>query len=145
MSASYNHVTLIGNLTRDPELKFTAKGAAVCNMSLAINEKWKDDSGEQKERVIFVDIDVWNKTAENCAQYLKKGSSAMVVGRLKIDVWDDKQTGQKRTRLGVTAQTVQFLSTPSGERSEPKQDKPSGRSMPAREDSGYQEDDAPPF
>ena len=118
--ASYNRVVLIGNLTRDPELRYTPKGTAVAKLGLAINRVWTNEAGEKKEEVTFVDVDVFGRTAENCGQYLKKGRSAMVEGRLKLDQWDDKQTGAKKSKLGVVAETVQFLggdrkpSTPSG-------------------------------
>ena len=107
--SSYNRVILIGNLTRDPELKYTPKGTSVCKLGLAVNRKWRTEAGEQKEEVTFVDVDVMGKTAEHCGQYLKKGRSAMIEGRLKLDQWDDKATGQKRSKLGVMAESVQFL------------------------------------
>ena len=107
--ASFNSVTLIGNLTRDPELRFTPKGTAVAKVGLAVNRKWTTETGEKKEEVAFIDIDVFGKTAENCGQYLRKGSCALFAGRLKLDEWTDKQSGQKRSKLGVIAETVQFL------------------------------------
>jgi single-strand DNA-binding protein len=107
--ASLNKVHLIGNLTRDIELRYTPKGSAVADMSIAINRKWKDDQGAVREEVTFVDIALWGKTAESCAKYLKKGSPCFVEGRLELQTWDDKQTGQKRSRLRVVADGVQFL------------------------------------
>jgi single-strand DNA-binding protein len=106
---SYNRVILVGNLTRDPELRHSAKGSAIAKIGLAVNRAWKSESGEQKEEVTFIDVDIFGRTAENVAQYLRKGSSCLIEGRLKLDQWDDKQTGQKRSRLGVVAETVQFL------------------------------------
>src|SRR3954454_2348410 len=108
--ASCNKVILVGNLTRDPELRYTPKGMAVAKIGLAVNRTWRSEAGEQKEEVTFVDVDVWGRTAENVGQYMRKGSPLLVEGRLRLDQWDDKQTGQKRSKLAVTAETVQFLS-----------------------------------
>jgi single-strand DNA-binding protein len=107
--ASFNKVILMGNLTRDPELRYTPKGTAIAKFGLAVNRKWRNDAGETQEEVTFVDIDVFGRSAENVGQYLRKGSPALVEGRLKLDQWDDRNTGQKRSRLGVVAETVQFL------------------------------------
>lgn len=107
--SSFNKVILVGNLTRDPELRYTPKGAAVAKVGLAINRTWTNEAGEKKEDVTFVDVDAFGRTAENVAQYCKKGSSILVEGRLKLDQWDDKQTGQKRSKLGVIVETCQFL------------------------------------
>lgn len=112
---SFNQVILAGNLTRDIELRYTAKGTAVAKMSLAINRKWNDGDGNPKEEVTFVDCDAFGRTAEVCSQYLKKGSPALINGRLKLDQWDDKATGQKRNRLGVVVEGVQFLDGRSGQ------------------------------
>jgi single-strand DNA-binding protein len=112
--ANFNKVILIGNLTRDPELRYTPKGMAIAKIGLAINRNWTSEGGEKKEEVTFVDVDIFGRTAENVAQYMKKGRPIMVEGRLRLDQWDDKQTGQKRSRLGVVAETVQFLGSPSG-------------------------------
>jgi single-strand DNA-binding protein len=109
--SSFNKVILIGNLTRDPELRYTPKGMAVAKVGLAVNRQWKSESGEKKEEVTFIDVDVWGRTAENVGQYMRKGGSILIEGRLKLDQWDDKQSGQKRSRLGVTAETVQFLAS----------------------------------
>ncbi len=113
--ASFNKVILMGNLTRDPELRYTPKGTAIAKIGLAVNRVWKNEAGEQKEEVTFVDVDVFGRTAENVGQYMRKGSPILIEGRLRLDTWDDKQTGQKRSKLGVVAETVQFLS--SGQRS----------------------------
>jgi len=112
--ANFNKVILLGNLTRDPELRYTPKGMAIAKIGLAINRNWTSESGEKKEEVTFVDVDIFGRTAENVAQYMKKGRPIMIEGRLRLDQWDDKQTGQKRSRLGVVAETVQFLGSPSG-------------------------------
>jgi single-strand DNA-binding protein len=112
--ASYNKVILVGNLTRDPELRYTPKGMAIAKIGLAVNRNWTSESGEKKEEVTFVDVDIFGRTAENVAQYMKKGRPILIEGRLRLDQWDDKQTGQKRSKLGVVAETVQFLGSPTG-------------------------------
>lgn len=111
--SSFNKVILIGNLTRDPELRYTPKGTAVAKVGLAVNRQWKNDAGEKMDEVTFVDVDVFGRTAENVGQYMRKGSSMLVEGRLRLEQWDDKQTGQKRSRLGVVAESVQFLGSPN--------------------------------
>lgn len=112
--ASFNKVILVGNMTRDPELRFTPKGMAVAKFGLAVNRTWRTEAGEQKEEVTFVDIDAWGRTAENLGQYKRKGDPLLVEGRLKLDQWDDKQTGQKRSKLGVVAETITYLSKGGG-------------------------------
>jgi single-strand DNA-binding protein len=107
MAASYNKVHLLGNLTRDPEVKYTPKGTAVCDLGLAINDSYKAQDGTIKETVTYVDVEVWGRTAENCKQYLTKGRSVFVEGQLRLDQWE--QDGQKRSKLKVRALTVQFL------------------------------------
>src|ERR1700761_8852667 len=107
--ASFNKVVLVGNLTRDPELRYTPKGTAIAKIGLAVNRVWTNESGEKKEEVTYVDVDVFGRTAENVGQYMRKGRPIMIEGRLKLDQWDDKQTGAHRGRLGVIAETVQFL------------------------------------
>jgi single-strand DNA-binding protein len=107
--ASFNKVILVGNLTRDPELRYTPKGVAIAKFTLAINRTWKSENGESKEEVTFVEVDAFGRQAETVGQYLKKGSPFMVEGRLKLDQWEDKQTGQKRSRLGVVLEGFQFL------------------------------------
>jgi len=103
-----NKLFIGGNLTRDPELKYTPKGSAICKFGIAVNRKWKTESGEEKEEVTFVDIDCFGKTAELIAKLFKKGKPILVEGRLKLDQWDDKQTGQKKSKLGVTMESFQF-------------------------------------
>lgn len=111
----FNKVIIAGNLTRDPELKHTAGGLAVCKFGMAINRAWKDaQTGEMKEDCVFVDVDAFGKTAENIGQYMRKGSSMLVDGRLKLDQWEDKQTHQKRSKLGVVAENVTFLGDAKG-------------------------------
>jgi single-strand DNA-binding protein len=112
--ASFNKVVLVGNLTRDPELRYTPKGTAIAKIGLAVNRVWTNEAGEKKEEVTFVDVDVFGRTAENVGQYMRKGRPILIEGRLKLDQWDDKQTGQKKSKLGVVAETVQFLGSPAG-------------------------------
>lgn len=107
--ASYNKVILVGNLTRDPELRYTPKGMAIAKLGLAVNRVWRTESGETREEVTFVDVDAFSKQAETIAQYMKKGSPILIEGRLRLDTWDDKQTGQKRSKLGVVVEGFQFL------------------------------------
>ena len=108
----------MGNLTRDPELRFTANGSAVTSFGLAVNRKFKQGD-EWKDDVCFVDITVWGKQGENCAEYLSKGRPAFVEGYLKFSEWDDKKDGQKRNKLGVVAHTVQFLGSPKDSQGDP--------------------------
>ena len=112
--ASFNKVVLVGNLTRDPELRYTPKGTAIAKIGLAVNRVWTNEAGEKKEEVTFVDVDVFGRTAENVGQYMRKGRPILIEGRLKLDQWDDKQTGQKKSKLGVVAETVQFLGSAQG-------------------------------
>ena len=106
--AYLNKVFLIGNLTRDPELRYIPSGTAVANFGLATNRIYKNRDGEQKEEVCFVEIVTWAKTAENCANYLAKGRPVFVEGRLQFDSWETED-GQKRSKLRVVADRVQFL------------------------------------
>ena len=104
-----NKVMLIGNLTRDPEVKFTPKGTAIAELGLAINRTWKNESGEKQEETTFVDVTLWGRQAEIAKEYLTKGRPVYIEGRLQLDSWDDKQTGQKRTKLKVTGEQLQLL------------------------------------
>jgi single-strand DNA-binding protein len=114
--ASYNKVMLIGNLTRDPEVRYTPKGSAVCDIGLAVNRVYTSDSGEKVEEVTFVDVVLWAKMAELAGKYLHKGRPVFIEGRLQMDSWEDKQTGQKRTRMRVVGEQMQFLGSPGGDR-----------------------------
>lgn len=116
--ASLNKVFLIGNLTRDPELRVTPKGTAICQFGIAVNRQFKDDSGATRDETTFVDIEAWGKQGELVSKYLGKGSQCMVEGRLKLDQWEDKASGQKRSRLKVVLDNVQFLGAPKGTQSE---------------------------
>jgi len=115
--ASVNKVILVGNLGRDPELRYTQSGQAVANFTLATNEKWKDKEGNSQERTEWHRIIVWGKTAENCAQYLQKGRSVYVEGRLQTRDWEDRE-GNKRTTTEIVAQIVNFLGGRGGAGSE---------------------------
>ena len=107
--ASYNKVLLMGNLTRDPEMRYTPSGMALCRLGLAVNRVFTDKNNQRREEVTFVDIDVWGRQAEIAQQYLSKGRPVFVEGRLKLDQWDDKQTGQKRSKLSVVGDRIQFI------------------------------------
>lgn len=107
--ANFNKVILAGNLTRDPELRYTPKGTAVAKIGMAINRTWKNEAGETKEEVTFVDVDAFGRTAEVIGQYLKKGRPILIEGRLRYETWDDKQTNQKRSKLGVVLENFQFM------------------------------------
>lgn len=107
--ASLNKVMLIGNVTRDPEIRYTPKGTAVAEVGLAVNRVFTPEGGERREETTFVDITFWGRQAEVVSEYGKKGKSLYVEGRLQLDSWDDKQSGQKRTKLRVVGENFQFL------------------------------------
>lgn len=155
--ASYNKVVLLGNLTRDPELRYTPKGSAVARLGLAVNRSYRTDAGETMEEVTFIDIDAWGKQAELIAQYLRKGNPLFVEGRLKLDQWDDKNTGQKVSKLRVVLENFQFIGgraeggPPTGggapaPASAPRPSRPAPQSAPPANDGegpGPEEDDVP--
>lgn len=142
--ASFNKVILVGNLTRDPELRYTPKGTAIAKLGLAVNRVWTNEAGEKKEEVTFVDVDVFGRTAENVGQYMRKGRPILVEGRLRLEQWDDKQTGQKRSRLGVVAETVQFLGSPNGSEGGAPAARPPRSAAAAAPAPESPEGDAPP-
>lgn len=109
--STLNRVFLMGNLTRDPEVRYTPSGTAVGDLGLAVNETYKNKAGESVESTVFVDVEVWSRQAETCAEYLYKGSPVFVEGRLKLDQWENQQ-GEKRSKLRVRADRVQFLGSP---------------------------------
>ena len=111
--ANLNRVFLIGNLTRDPQIRYTPKGTAVADIGLAVNRVLKTEEGERREEVTYVDVVLWARLAEIADQYLKKGRPVFIEGRLQLDSWDDKQTGQKRSRLRVVAENMQLLGSRS--------------------------------
>lgn len=110
MCASLNKVMVIGNLTRDPELRRISTGTAVTTLRLAISESFTRRDGGREERTLFLDVDVWDRQAETCQQYLSKGSPVFIEGRIQMDEWEDKASGQKRSRMKIRADRVQFLS-----------------------------------
>ncbi len=114
--ASFNKVILLGNLTRDPEVKNTPSGVTVANFGLAVNRKYKQGE-ETKEEVSFIDIVVFGKQATNCGQYLHRGDSVMIDGRLQQRRWEDKETGQKRSKIDVVAESVNFMPKRDGNNS----------------------------
>ena len=110
---NFNKVLLMGNLTRDIELKYTASNQAVANFGLAVNRRYKTNEGESREEVTFVDLEAWGRTAEVMKQYLTKGRPVFIEGRLKLDQWEDPQ-GQKRSRMRVVVENFQFVDSRGG-------------------------------
>src|ERR1051326_1775340 len=110
--ANFNKVILAGNLTRDPELRYTPKGTAIAQLGMAVNRYWTDEQGQKKEETLFVDLEAWGRTAETSGKYLTKGSPVLIEGRLRLDSWEDKETKQKRSKLKIVVETMQFLSSP---------------------------------
>jgi single-strand DNA-binding protein len=144
--ANFNKVILAGNLTRDPELRYTPKGTAVAKIGLAINRKWRSETGEMKEETTFVDVDCFGKTAETVSQYLKKGRPVLIEGRLRYETWEDKQSGQKRSKLGVVMESFQFIDSNRGDSGGVAPEAPRSRpatTAPAPAPEGG-EPDAPP-
>ena len=112
--ASLNKVMLIGNLTRDPEVRYTPKGSAVADIAIAVNRVYTADNGEKREEVTYVDVVLWARLAELAGQFLHKGRPVFIEGRLQRDSWEDKATGQKRSRLRVVGENIQFLDRREG-------------------------------
>ena len=137
--ASYNKVILMGNLTRKPEVRFTSSGMAICKCGLAVNRRYKDQAGEWKEEVTFVDVTIFGKRGEAFAKYHDKGRTAFIEGELRLDTWDDKQTGQKRQKLYVVGNDWQFVGSPSGAPS----DAASGAGEGMRDGGGYSGSEEP--
>ena len=138
----------MGNLTRDPELRYTSNGTAIAKLGMAINRYWRNQEGQQQEESTFVDVDAFGKQAETIGQYLKKGRPIMIEGRLKLDQWDDKQTGQKRSKLGVVLENFQFLDSKGdgGGEASVGQSQDSGKPTGGQQQSGgFAEDDDVPF
>jgi len=150
--ASFNKVLLLGNLTRDPEVRYTPKGSAVADLGLAVNRTYTTEGGEKREEVTFVDVTFWGRTAEVAGEYLKKGRSVFIEGRLQLDTWDDKQSGQKRSKLKVIGEMMQMLgSRPGGsgggEGEEGERPARAGKTTPPPKTAGPSEpdDDEIPF
>ncbi len=129
--ASFNKVILMGNLTRDPELRYTPGGNSLCSFGLAVNRRYRQN-GELKDEVCFIDITVWGKQAENCSEFLSKGSGVMLEGRLRQHSWETED-GQRRTKIEVVANSVQFLPR-AGERGQATDR--AGEDMPGGSDEG---------
>ncbi|HEY3662780.1 MAG TPA: single-stranded DNA-binding protein [Chthoniobacterales bacterium] len=153
--ANLNKVLLMGNLTRDPEVRYTPKGTAVAELGIAVNRVYSGENGEKREEVTFVDVTVWGRTAENVGEYLKKGRPVFIEGRLQLDSWEDKTSGQKRNKLKVVADNVQFLGSRGGaggggpdEGEEAPRSRPSGggrSAPPPRSAPSEPDDDDIPF
>lgn len=144
MSLNLNRVLIAGNLTRDPQVRFFANEKAVAEFGIAINHKSKDANGQTKEDVTFVDVECWGRTAELAGQYLTKGRGCFIEGRLKFDQWDDKESGQKRSKLKVVADNIQFTDkaqtgATAAEEAPPAPRKPMAAPVKAGDDS------EPPF
>ena len=113
--ASYNKVILVGNLTRDPQVRYTPSGTPVAEIGLAVNRYWTDkQTNTRREETTFVDVTLWARDAEVAGEYLSKGRPVLIEGRLQLDTWDDKTTGQKRSKLRVVGERMQFLGTREG-------------------------------
>ncbi len=134
--ADLNKVFLMGRLTFDPELRYTPSGSAVTDLRMATSRSWTGKDGERKEESLFIDVTVWDRQAETCCQYLKKGRSVHVEGYLKIESWDDKNTGEKRSKHKIIAERVQFLDRredgPGGGPSSSQDDEAPASAAPAR-------------
>lgn len=141
--ANFNRTILMGNLTRDPELRYIPNGSAVTTLRLAINRSYKNQAGELKEEVTYVSVVVWGKQAENCAEYLAKGSPAFVEGRLQSRQWETED-GQKRSVLEVVADRVQFLERKKGAReADPEAAKTQGQEAPAPAGANLTDEEIP--
>ncbi len=150
MASSFNRVILAGNMTRDPESRALPSGQALTKFSLAINRSYTTKEGEKREEVTYVDIESYGKQAEVIAKYCSKGSGILVEGRLKLDSWDDKKTGEKRSRLGVVLENFTFIGGRAPGAASPDGDSPAPRSGgsrggPAPAADGPGPDDDVPF
>ena len=134
--ANLNRVLLIGNLTRDPEVRYTPKGTAVADLGLAINRVIGTEEGERREEVTYVDVTLWGRQAEIAQQYLTKGRPVFIEGRLQLDSWDDKQTGQKRSKLKVVGEHLQLLGSRGGAPGETEPGQAATGGSPARSRPG---------
>lgn len=139
MSANFNKVILAGNLTRDPELRYTPHGTAIAKIGLAINRRYTGQDGVAKDETTFVDVDAFGKQAETITKHLKKGRPVLIEGRLKLDQWDDKTTGQKRSRLGVILESFQFIDSKQEGAAAP------AKPQPEAQPEASVEDDQVPF
>ena len=129
--ANFNKVILAGNLTRDPELRYTPKGTAIAKIGLAINRTWKNEAGETQTEATFVDVDAFGRQAEVIAQYMKKGKPLLLEGRLRLDQWEDKNTHQKQSKLKVVLESFSFIDTRPSEGGGAAADSRQATSVPA--------------
>lgn len=129
--ASYNKVLLLGNLTRDPELRSTPTGLAICKFSIACSRVFKGQDGESKEETTFIDIDAFGRQAEVIDQYFSKGKPIFVEGRLRLNQWEDKNSGEKRNKLSVTLESFQFIGSRNDSNSDYESTTPSSRTEQA--------------
>lgn len=152
--ANLNKVLIIGNLTRDPEIRQTPKGTAVAEISIAINRVWKDEQGNKQEETTFVEVTLWGRTAELAQKYLTKCRPVYVEGRLQMDSWEDKKTGKKRQKMKIVGENMQFLgsgnttanhsvSSPPAERTASHLPSTHSQNTPSADD--FQDDDDIPF
>jgi single-strand DNA-binding protein len=139
--ANLNKVLLIGNLTRDPELRYTPGGTAVASFGLAMNRKFRSSAGEDREETCFVEVNSFGRQAEVISEYMSKGRSIFVEGRLHLDQWEDKQSGAKRSKLTVTAENFQFLGGPPDKGGGKRASQP--RTEEAPQDEPAADDDIP--
>ena len=136
-----NRVMLMGNLTRDPELRYTPNNTAVAKIGLAVNRKWKSQSGEQQEEVTFIDCEAWGRTAETINEHLRKGRPIFIEGRLKLDQWQDKD-GNNRSKLKVTVERFEFVDSPPERSIQQASEEPP---KIVGSNPHYSPDDEPPF
>jgi single-strand DNA-binding protein len=137
----FNQVIVVGNIVADPEVRQTRGGTAVCNLRLAINERYKTNAGEVKNNTLFIDVTTFGTTAENVGNYCKKGSQIMVIGKLSEDKWTDKETGKERKITKINALSVQFM--PSGNKSTAAPAEGEESSAPVAAPAGGADDDLP--
>jgi single-strand DNA-binding protein len=142
--ASFNKVILAGNLTRDPELRYTPKGTAVAKIGLAVNRTWTAEDGQKKEEVSFIDVEAWGRQGEVIAQYMKKGRPLLIEGRLKLDTWEDKNTKQKQSKLKVVLESFSFIDSNRGEAGGAPAPARPAATQPATPPAEPAEGDAPP-
>lgn len=150
--ASLNKVFLMGNLTRDPEVRYLAGGVAVADLRMAVNERYRDKNNEWQEKATYLDVVVWRRQAETVGEYLSKGSPLLVEGRLQLDEWETKQ-GEKRSRLRVQGDRIQFLGRPSraqysdgpSEKDEPHEGSDDRNDAPEPPEEGRDDDENIPF
>lgn len=130
--SNLNRVILTGNLTRDPEVKYTPKGTAIAAFGLAVNRAYKTEAGEKREETTFLDLEAYAKLAEIIGEYCRKGKKILVEGRLKLDQWDDRQTGQKRSKVKIVVETMEFLGGTDRESGDDSAAEPPPRRQPPR-------------